>query len=99
MTLDSINIGSYGEAPDNSDARNMRPRGSRPYPGAPSLGYTVLDKADVWAANLGHLYEEAVQRQWSSTTTIPWHTGEPLPDNPERAMCQVCTGLTEIEFR
>lgn len=98
LTIDAINIGSYGEVPEHSDARNMRARGSKPYPGAPSLGYTVLDKADVWADNLGHLYEEAVQRQWSSATDIPWHTIEPLPDDLERAMCQVCTTLSEIEF-
>lgn len=98
LTIDDINLGSYGEVPERSDARTMRPRGASPNPGAPSLGYTVLDKADVWANNLGHLYEEAVQRQWSSATDIPWHTIEPLPDDLERAMCQVCTTLTEIEF-
>lgn len=98
LTIDAINIGSYGNVPAHSDARTMRPRGARPYAGAPSLGYTVLDKTDVWADNLGHLYEEAVQRQWSSATDIPWHTIAPLPDDLERAMCQVCTTLTEIEF-
>ena len=44
------------------------------------------------------LYEEAVQRQWSSATDIPWETLRPLPDDVERAMCQFCTFLTEVEF-
>jgi hypothetical protein len=44
------------------------------------------------------LYEEAIQRQWSSATDIPWHTIQPLPDDIERAMCQLCTFLTEVEF-
>ncbi|MEK6977045.1 MAG: Coenzyme F420 hydrogenase/dehydrogenase, beta subunit C-terminal domain [Candidatus Hydrothermarchaeota archaeon] len=44
------------------------------------------------------MYEEAVQRQWSSATDIPWETVQPLPDDVERAMCQLCTFLTEVEF-
>jgi hypothetical protein len=44
------------------------------------------------------LYEEAVQRQWSSATDIPWAQLAPLPDEIERAMCQLCTFLTEVEF-
>ncbi|HEU4758675.1 MAG TPA: ferritin-like domain-containing protein, partial [Dehalococcoidia bacterium] len=48
--------------------------------------------------NLRLLYEEGVQRQWSSATDIPWHEIQPLPDDVERAMCQLCTFLTEVEF-
>jgi hypothetical protein len=44
------------------------------------------------------LYEEATQRQWSSARDIPWDTLEELPDEMERAMCQLCTMLTEVEF-
>jgi hypothetical protein len=44
------------------------------------------------------LYEEATQRQWSSARDIPWDTLEPLSDELERAMCQLCTMLTEVEF-
>ncbi len=53
---------------------------------------------DVYSHNSRLLYEEAVQRQWSSATDIPWETLEPLPDDMERAMCQLCTFLTEVEF-
>src|SRR3970282_792707 len=44
------------------------------------------------------LYEEAAPRQWRSATDIPWETVKPLPDDVERAMCQLCTFLTEVEF-
>ena len=44
------------------------------------------------------LYEEAVQRQWSSATDIPWDELKPLPDDVERAYSQFCTFLTEVEF-
>ncbi len=37
-------------------------------------------------------------RQWSSARDIPWDELKPLPDDLERAMCQLCTFLTEIEF-
>ena len=39
-----------------------------------------------------------MQRQWSSATDIPWHTLEELPDEIERAQCQLTTFLTEVEF-
>jgi hypothetical protein len=54
--------------------------------------------AEVWAENAGLLYDEAVVRQWNSVTDVPWHKLEKLPDDIERAVCQMCTGLTEVEF-
>ena len=98
LTLENINIGSYGDAPDSVAALSYRPRGAAARPDAPRLGYGVRDKADVWASNCAFLYEEAVQRQWSSATDIPWHELQPLPDDIERAVCQFCTYLTEVEF-
>jgi hypothetical protein len=65
--------------------------------GVPRLGYT-LPRNDEWSQNATLLYEEAVQRQWSSATDIPWETLQPLPDDIERAMSQLCTFLTEVEF-
>jgi hypothetical protein len=62
------------------------------------MGYYQGTKANVWSDNATLLYEEAVQRQWSSATDIPWDTLEPLPDDIERAFCQLCTFLTEVEF-
>jgi hypothetical protein len=44
------------------------------------------------------LYEEAIQRRWRPSTDIPWETVTPLPDAIERAVCQVCTSLSERAF-
>ena len=98
LTLDEINVGSYGEAPDESTSWTMRPRGAASREAVPRVAYYLRDKADTWSKNASLLYEEAVQRQWSSATDIPWETLRPLPDRVERAMCQFCTFLTEVEF-
>jgi hypothetical protein len=98
LTLDEINVGSYGQPPAESETWNMRPRGAAAREAVPRVGYFVRGKADTWSDNASMLYEEAVQRQWSSATDIPWEKLEPLPDDIERAMCQLCTFLTEVEF-
>ena len=56
------------------------PEHDRPHPrlmprsGVPRVGnYPVRTKADIWLRNGAELYEEAVARQWSSATDIPWH--------------------------
>ena len=97
LTLDEINVGSYGDVPEEAHDMTMRPRGAAGRDGVPRLGYR-LNKNDVWSQNATLLYEEAVQRQWSSATDIPWDTLEELPDDVERAMSQLCTFLTEVEF-
>ncbi len=96
MTLDEVEAGH--EVPDHVDIASLRPRGAAERPGVPRTGAYYGDKADVWSDNARLLYEEAVQRQWSSATDIPWDKVEPLPDDVERAMCQLCTFLTEVEF-
>lgn len=98
LTLDEISAGVYGRIPAESDARTGRPRGAAARDGVPATGYHIRDAATVWSQNATMLYEEAVQRQWSSATDIPWHELAPLPDDIERAMCQLCTFLTEVEF-
>ena len=97
LTLDEINIGPYGEVTTASGDQTMRPRGAVARTGVPHVGYT-LQKNDVWSKNATLLYEEAVQRQWSSATDIPWETLVELPDDIELAMSQLCTFLTEVEF-
>jgi hypothetical protein len=97
LTLDEVNATPYGEVPDVPGDQTMRPRGAAKRVGVPHIGY-VLNRNDVWSKNATLLYEEAVQRQWSSATDIPWETLEPLPDDIERAMSQLCTFLTEVEF-
>ncbi len=100
LTLTDINVGTYGEIPERGSSHgSMAPRGAAVPPETPSLGsYDVDERAIVWADNAGELYEEAVARQWSSARDIPWDKLEPLPDDIERAVCQLCTQLTEVEF-
>jgi len=96
LTFDEIEAGR--EVPDSALVQTLLARGSIPRRDAPRTGIYYAGKADVWSENARLLYEEAVQRQWSSATDIPWETIEPLPDDVERAMCQLCTFLTEVEF-
>jgi hypothetical protein len=98
LTLEEINKGSYGNAPKTSDDMTMGLRGSARRDGVPRVGYHVREKSDIWSDNAAMLYEEAVQRQWSSATDIPWEELKPLPDDVERAYSQFCTFLTEVEF-
>jgi hypothetical protein len=100
LTVSDINVGQYGVVPDHGAAHgSMAPRGAFVPADTPALGsYDIDDKAIVWAENAGELYEEAVARQWSSARDIPWDRLEPLPDEIERAVCQLCTQLTEVEL-
>jgi hypothetical protein len=54
--------------------------------------------SEVWSEIAAALYDEAVVRQWNSVTDIPWDKLEKLPDDIEKSVCQMCTGLTEVEF-
>ena len=98
MTLDAINIGSYGDVPEMWPDQTMRPRGSWTQPGAVGQGYTIYAKSEVWADNLGELYEEAIQRRWIPATDIPWESIAPLPEERERAIGQLCTELCEYNY-
>jgi hypothetical protein len=98
LTLKEINLGKYGDGGRGAGDMTYRLRGVTPRPGAQRFGTNYQSKADVWSENCLMLYEEAVQRQWSSARDIPWDTLEGLPDDLERAMCQLCTMLTEVEF-
>jgi hypothetical protein len=98
LTIDDINVGSYAEVPDMWPDQTMRPRGAYVKPGAVSMGYTIYSKAEVWADNLGSLYEEAIQRRWAPATDIPWETITPLPEARERAIGQICTELCEYHY-
>ena len=98
LTLDEVNVGSYGKVPQESVSQTARPRGAAVRAGVPHTGYYIRDAGSVWSQNATMLYEEAVQRQWSSATDIPWGDIEQLPEEIEAAMCQLCTFLTEVEF-
>ena len=99
LRLKDVEVGSYGVVPERGGAHlSMAPRGSVIPDNVPSLGFTINNKDECWADNVTELYEEAVARQWSSARDIPWDELKPLPDDLERAMCQLCTFLTEVEF-
>lgn len=98
LTLDTINIGSYGEIPDSTSNFTGRPRGAAPRPEAPRFNGQFSAKSEVWGASVAMLYEEAQQRQWSSARDIPWDQLTELPEDLELAMCQLCTFLTQVEF-
>lgn len=95
LRIDDINVGTYSDIPDVWENQTEMPRGSYPIPGVTALGYSVYEKQEIWADNAGQLYEEAIQRRWSPASDIPWASIEPLPADIERAICQVCTTLSE----
>ena len=97
LTLEAINIGRYGEIPDEWPYQTEMPRGAVPIAGVESMGYSIFQKQEVWADNCARLYEEAIQRRWRPATDVPWATIEPLPDDVERAICQICTHISEKE--
>jgi hypothetical protein len=95
LTLAAINIGKYGDVPDHWPYKTEMPRGAVPIEGTEAMGYSIYEKQEVWSDACAPLYEEAIQRRWSPATDVPWNTIEPLPDDVERAMGQVCTYLSE----
>src|SRR5262245_9309300 len=100
LTIADINVGKYGVIPEHGGSHgSMAPRGCEIPPDMPSLGtYDVDDRGPAGSDNCAELYEEAVARQWSSARDIPWDRLQELPDDIERAVCQLCTQLTEVEF-
>ena len=95
LTLGSLNVGIYGEIPTEWNDQTRNPRGAIARRGMPPVGYSIREKAAVWADCAADLYEEAIQRRWAPATDVPWDTIEPLPDDVERAVCQVCTELSQ----
>jgi hypothetical protein len=103
LTYADINqVEPYGDVPTHAIWRNFSARGSVREPYAPEMptidDYTVLERDEVWADNILPLYEEAKARQWNATRDIPWRELAALPDDLEKAACQLCTVLTEVEF-
>ncbi len=103
LRLGDLNVGIYGEVPEVWEDQTRRPRGALPRPGVPPLPYNLRAKYQMWADCAADLYEEAIQRRWIPATDVPWHTMKPLPEEIERALCQVCTEImqyanTELEI-
>ena len=95
LTLGSLNVGIYGEVPAQWQDQSRNPRGAIPRRDMPPVGYPVREKAAVWADSAADLYEEAIQRRWAPATDVPWDSIEPLPEDVERAVCQICTELCQ----
>lgn len=95
LTLEALNIGTYGVIPDHWPYKTEMPRGAVPIEGTEGMGYSIYEKQEVWSNICAALYEEAIQRRWRPATDVPWGTIEPLPDDLERAIGQICTYLSE----
>jgi hypothetical protein len=100
LTYEDCNLGPYGYDAIPEFLRNrysMASRGSALVAKLPDLGYTINRRSDVWADNVGALYEEAKSRRWAPAVDIPWDELE-APRDPlcEAAMSQVCTLLEEV---
>jgi hypothetical protein len=95
LTLAGINIGKYGDIPDEWPYKTEMPRGAVPIEGTEAMGYSIYEKQEVWSDLCAPLYEEAIQRRWAPATDVPWTSIEPLPDDLERAACQLCTYFSE----
>ena len=94
LTIEAINIGVYGEIPDESREMTRMPRGSFATPGLPRLdNYSVNRKEELWSENAPALYEEAIQRRWVAMQDIPWDELSSMPEALELAWCQLCTEL------
>jgi len=95
LTLEAINIGRYGDIPDVWEHQTEMPRGAVAIEGVEAMGYSIYQKQEVWSDACAALYEEAIQRRWRPATDVPWTEIEPLPDDVERAICQLCTSFSE----
>lgn len=98
LTLQDLNVLSYGNVPAEAGAPTIGMRGARPDPRSPRHARQYRTKADVWSESAMLLYEEAMQRQWASAVDIPWELVKDIPDDVEMAMCTLCTFLTQVEF-
>ena len=95
LTLDAINIGRYGDVPDVWEYKTEMPRGAVATAAMEAMGYTIYEKQELWSDNAAALYEEAIQRRWRPASDIDWASLQPLPDDLERAICQICTHFSE----
>jgi hypothetical protein len=100
LTYEDCNLGPYGYDAIPEFVRNrysMAARGSALVAKLPDLGYTINRRSDVWADDVGALYEEAKARRWAPAVDVAW--GEILTardDLRDAALSQACTVLEEV---
>ncbi len=99
LRLDRALVGRYGEVLDEAPVgHGMAPRGAVAEPNTPDFGFRITRKIDCWADDVPELYERAKAEQWDATRDIPWHRLPQLPEEIERAVCQIMTFLVENEY-
>lgn len=92
-------VGRAGEVPETALPNlGLAQRGSVVDPNTPDFGFPIRNKVDVWADNIADLYEQGKAGQWDATTDIPWKDLPELPEDLERAVCQICTFLIQNEY-
>jgi TusA-related sulfurtransferase len=92
-------VGRVAQVPERATgATGFAPRGAVLEPGAPAFDFAINDRAQVWAAEVADLYEQATAGQWDASRDIPWADVRPLPEPLERAVCQLMTFLAENEY-
>jgi hypothetical protein len=98
LAIEDLNVGTYGDIPDVWYNRSEIARGSYPASMVEDMGYTIFDKATIWADNCVPLYEEAIRDRWISATDLRWNSLEPLPDDVEKAVCQLMTEMSDRAY-
>lgn len=98
LTIGDLNVGTYGDIPDVWHDRSEIARGSFPAPMNEDMGYTIFEKAIVWADCCVPLYEVAIRDRWVSATDLNWASLEVLPHDLERAVCQFMTEQSERAY-
>jgi hypothetical protein len=98
LTIGDLNIGTYGDIPDVWYNRSEIARGSYPSAIVEDMGYTIFDKAQVWADCVVPLYEIAIRDRWISSTDLRWNSLEHLPEDIEKAVCQLMTEMSERAY-
>jgi hypothetical protein len=76
----------------------LSPRGAQVELGGPEFSFPLRKKREIWGEDLQAIYTAAVANQWSAAKDIAWNQLPKLPQEVERAVCQVMTFLTENEF-
>jgi len=100
LTMDDINLGSYGytDLPEHvRNSQSMAARGSEKWGKLVDMGYVVNRKSDVWSDNVSQLYEESKARRWAPAVDIPWSAIEQAQLKPviQAACAQIYTFMQE----
>lgn len=98
LSIGDLNIGTYGDIPDVWTNRSEIARGSYPNPLNEDMGYTIFEKAVIWADSCVPMYEEAIRDRWVSATDLKWAELQSLPDDIEKAVCQFMTEQSERAY-